>query len=92
MTTIAYTMWMAEIIRLAGSTPAIGAKFMIMLYATIDGIRSYSGEIYEEIDNDVLLIDQVEESEEVPFDEIRIELNKEMLFCSYKVLSKFLEV
>jgi hypothetical protein len=69
----------------------MGAKFNNMLYATIDGTRSYSGEIYQDINNDVIMIDQVE-TEEVDFENIKTELNKEMRFCSFRVLTRYFEL
>ena len=69
----------------------MGAKFNNMLYETIGGTRSYSGEIYQDINNDVIMIDQVD-TEEVDFENIKTELNKEMRFCSFRVLTRYFEL
>ena len=57
------------------------------MYTTTDKCRSFSGEI--ETEKDIVLIDGVT-CQHLPFEVVRRDLNKDMLFCSSKVLAEYL--
>lgn len=58
-----------------------------MLYETTDKARTFSGEI--ETENEVVLIDELT-CEHIPLEVVKRELNKDIKFCSTRVLTEFL--
>ena len=58
-----------------------------MIYSQNKGSRTFSGEV--ETENELVLIDELT-CEHLPFSKIKKELNKELKFCSSKVLIEYL--
>jgi len=59
------------------------------MYTTTDKCHSFSGEI--ETSQDVILTDDLT-CEDLPFEMVRRDLNSDMLFCSTRVLTEFMNV
>ena len=61
------------------------------MYTTTDKGRAFSGEI--EIENlpDLVLVDELT-CEDLPFRVVKRDLNKDIRFCSAKVLTEFLTI
>jgi hypothetical protein len=59
------------------------------MYTTTDKCRSFSGEI--ETSQDVILTDELT-CEDLPFEVVRRELNKDIRFCSLRVLSEAMNI
>ena len=61
------------------------------IYTTTDKFRTFSGEI--ETDNlpDLVLVDELT-CEDLPFKVVKRDLNRDMNFCSAKVLTEFLTI
>ena len=59
------------------------------MYTTTDKCRSFSGEI--ETSQDVILTDELT-CEDLPFEMVRRDLNKDMLFCSLRTLSEAMNI
>ena len=59
------------------------------MYTTTDKCRAFSGEI--ETSQDVILTYELT-CEDLPFEMVRRDLNKDMLFCSTRVLTEFMNV
>ena len=59
------------------------------MYTTTDKCRSFSGEI--ETSQDVILTDELT-CEDLPFEVVRRDLNKDMLFCSLRTLSEAMNI
>ena len=57
------------------------------IYTTTDKCRAFSGEI--ESDKDIILVDELT-CEHLPFKVVKRDLNKELKFCSTKVLTEYL--
>lgn len=61
------------------------------MYTTTDKCRAFSGEIETENMDDLILIDGLT-CEDLPFMVVKRDLNKDMNFCSAKVLTEFLTI
>ena len=61
------------------------------MYTTTDKCRSFSGEIATENMADLVLTDDLT-CEDLPFKVVRRELNKDIRFCSLRVLSEAMNV
>ena len=59
------------------------------IYTTTDKCRSFSGEI--ETENDLVLVDELT-CEHLPFKVVKRDLNKDLRFCSAKVLTEYLTI
>jgi len=59
------------------------------MYTTTDKCRSFSGEI--ETSQDVILTDELT-CEDLPFEVVRRDLNKDIRFCSTRVLTEFINI
>ena len=59
------------------------------IYTTTDKCRSFSGEI--ETSQEVILTDELT-CEDLPFEVVRRELNKDIRFCSLRVLSEAMNI
>jgi len=59
------------------------------MYTTTDKCRSFSGEI--ETSQEVILTDELT-CEDLPFEVVRRELNKDIRFCSLRVLSEAMNI
>ena len=59
------------------------------MYTTTDKCRSFSGEI--ETSQDVILTDELT-CEDLPFEVVKRDLNSDMLFCSTRVLTEFMNI
>ena len=59
------------------------------IYTTTEDCRSFSGEI--ETSQDVILTDELT-CEDLPFEVVRRDLNKDMLFCSLRTLSEAMNI
>jgi hypothetical protein len=59
------------------------------IYTTTDKCRSFSGEI--ESDKDIILVDDLT-CEDLPFKVVKRDLNSDMLFCSTRVLTEFMNI
>lgn len=63
-----------------------------MIYTqTQNGTRSFSGEIDTENLPDLILVDELT-CEDLPFKVVKRDLNRDMNFCSAKVLTEFLTI
>jgi hypothetical protein len=61
------------------------------IYNTTDKCRSFSGEI--DTDNmPILKAEEVLNCEDLPFEVVRRELNKDIRFCSLRVLSEAMNI
>jgi len=61
------------------------------MYTTTDKCRSFSGEIETENMTDFVLVDDLT-CEDLPFEVVRRDLNKDMLFCSLRTLSEAMNI
>ncbi len=61
------------------------------MYTTTDKCRSFSGEIETDNMTDFVLVDDLT-CEDLPFEVVRRDLNKDMLFCSLRTLSEAMNV
>ena len=61
------------------------------MYTTTDKCRSFSGEIETENMADFVLVDDLT-CEDLPFEVVRRELNKDIRFCSLRVLSEAMNI
>ena len=61
------------------------------MYTTTDKCRAFSGEIDTENMDDLILIDELT-CEDLPFKVVKRDLNRDMNFCSAKVLTEFLTI
>jgi hypothetical protein len=61
------------------------------MYTTTDKCRSFSGEIETENMADFVLTDDLT-CEDLPFEVVRRDLNKDMLFCSLRTLSEAMNI
>ena len=61
------------------------------MYTTTDKCRSFSGEIETENMADLVLTYELT-CEDLPFDVVRRDLNKDMLFCSLKTLTEAMNI
>jgi hypothetical protein len=61
------------------------------MYTTTDKCRAFSGEI--ETDNlpDLVLVDELT-CEDLPFEVVKRDLNRDMLFCSLKTLNEAMNI
>jgi hypothetical protein len=59
------------------------------IYTTTDKCRAFSGEI--ETSQEVILTDELT-CEDLPFEVVRRELNKDIRFCSLRVLSEAMNI
>jgi hypothetical protein len=61
------------------------------IYTTTDKFRAFSGEI--ETDNlpDLVLVDELT-CEDLPFEVVKRDLNRDMLFCSLKTLNEAMNI
>mgnify|MGYP003661441709 FL=1 len=59
------------------------------IYNTTDKCRAFSGEI--ETSQEVILTDELT-CEDLPFEVVRRELNKDIRFCSLRVLSEAMNI
>jgi hypothetical protein len=61
------------------------------MYTTTDKFRAFSGEI--ETDNlpDLVLVDELT-CEDLPFEVVKRDLNRDMLFCSLKTLNEAMNI
>jgi hypothetical protein len=63
-----------------------------MIYTqTQNGTRSFSGEIETENMADLVLVDELT-CEDLPFKVVKRDLNSDMLFCSTRVLTEFMNI
>ena len=58
-----------------------------MIYSENKGSRIFSGEV--ETENEIVLIDELT-CEHLPFSKVKRDLNRELKFCSTKVLTEYL--
>lgn len=56
---------------------------------TQSGTHTFSGEI--ETENDIILVDELN-CEHLPFKVVKRDLNSDMLFCSTKTLTEFMNI
>jgi len=61
------------------------------MYTTTDKCRAFSGEIETENMDDLILIDELT-CEDLPFKVVKRDLNRDMNFCSAKVLTEFMNI
>ena len=61
------------------------------MYTTTDKCRAFSGEIETDNMTDFVLVDDLT-CEDLPFEMVRRDLNKDMLFCSLRVLSEAMNI
>lgn len=61
------------------------------MYTTTDKCRAFSGEIETENMADFVLTDDLT-CEDLPFEVVRRELNKDIRFCSLRVLSEAMNI
>ena len=61
------------------------------IYTTTDKFRTFSGEIETENMVDLVLTDELT-CEDLPFKVVKRDLNRDMNFCSAKVLTEFLTI
>jgi len=61
------------------------------MYTTTDKCRSFSGEIETENMADLVLTDDLT-CEDLPFEVVKRDLNKDLRFCSTKVLTEFMNI
>jgi hypothetical protein len=61
------------------------------MYTTTDKCRSFSGEIETENMADLVLTYELT-CEDLPFEVVRRDLNKDMLFCSLKTLTEAMNI
>jgi hypothetical protein len=61
------------------------------IYTTTDKCRSFSGEIETENMADLVLTYELT-CEDLPFEVVRRDLNKDMLFCSLKTLTEAMNI
>ena len=61
------------------------------IYTTTDKCRAFSGEIATENMADLVLTDDLT-CEDLPFEVVRRELNKDIRFCSLRVLSEAMNI
>ena len=61
------------------------------MYTTTDKYRAFSGEIEKENMADLVLTYELT-CEDLPFEVVRRDLNKDMLFCSTRVLTEFINI
>jgi hypothetical protein len=61
------------------------------IYTTTDKCRTFSGEIATENMTDFVLVDDLT-CEDLPFEVVRRDLNKDMLFCSLKTLTEAMNI
>jgi hypothetical protein len=59
------------------------------IYTTTDKCRAFSGEI--ESDKDIILVDELT-CEDLPFKVVKRDLNRDMKFCSARVLTEYLTI
>jgi len=61
------------------------------MYTKTDKCRAFSGEIATENMTDFVLVDDLT-CEDLPFEVVRRDLNKDMLFCSLRTLSEAMNI
>lgn len=61
------------------------------IYNTTDKCRAFSGEIATENMTDLLLVDDLT-CEDLPFKVVKRDLNKDIRFCSLRVLSEAMNI
>jgi len=61
------------------------------MYTTTDKCRSFSGEIETDNMSDLVLVDDLT-CEDLPFEVVKRELNKDIRFCSLRVLSEAMNI
>jgi hypothetical protein len=61
------------------------------MYTTTDKCRAFSGEIATENMADLVLTDELT-CEDLPFKVVKRDLNSDMLFCSTRVLTEFMNI
>jgi len=61
------------------------------MYTTTDKCRAFSGEIEKENMADLVLTDDLT-CEDLPFKVVKRDLNSDMLFCSTRVLTEFINI
>jgi len=61
------------------------------MYTTTDKCRAFSGEIETENMDDLILIDELT-CEDLPFMVVKRDLNRDMNFCSARLLTEFMNI
>jgi len=61
------------------------------IYTTTDKCRAFSGEIETDNMNDLVLTYELT-CEDLPFEVVKRDLNSDMLFCSTRVLTEFINI